>query len=465
MVASSKKQVSSSTGPTTLTSAPSGTIGFQSKDERLAHIDESKTILVHVIIPSSVAAHFSGGDTSAVLEDPLSVLLQQDRRGGSPSSPLKKATKRPTPPDNVQLSASIPANSNVHATVCQLFDTWMEVRTRAGLRPTLHDGSLYRRISDPNIDVDGDKAALALLQADLTLGISDATGKVLKPLKRLFVPRSSSNVVAQLGHVPSSKTGTVSSMSTQLLAHYCSLTGKAISQKSMLSILSTFVEPAATNTSSATASATVAEAVFNPPYMLAMYVPDDVLGQRKIMFLESIRREAIVARQYEYFSRFAVPYFGDILQADTQLRTDWIMYQGHCRHRLHATERQERHLCQQQVAQREECDTRHAIEQEEMRDREVMLCFESEKLITHLCAVENRRQAVEHVEHKERQRLRALFEREGFNTQRLAATKTMAETFVSSGGQEIYDSFSWAMLNVFHEAVKQVTSSNLRTRQ
>lgn len=216
-----------------------------SKDDRLAHVESLRSIFVHVILPKDVVGHIWGGNASAILPDVLSTGF------GSP-----EVQKKLGGCSDLELAFSLPSVANVSQAISMIFDTWIALEKRNGRAGVLHQNSLYSKISSTVDGVNGissDLMALAMLQSDLSLGICDAAGSVLQSLKRVYSPKGPSTL--QIEQLPS--TPTVGQLAQLFQTRHCQAFGLAPSQKTLLTILSSFVE----------ANGVVnQEAAFQPPF-------------------------------------------------------------------------------------------------------------------------------------------------------------------------------------------------------
>jgi hypothetical protein len=463
----------------------SGGTWLLSKDERIAHVESTRSIVVTVVIPKDVLGHVVGGEPSAILPDVVSRVFASGDTADPPASPhYAKGDPSSSLCTDMELVLCLPSNANVSQAVGSIFETWMDLRCKTGRPAQLHDRSLYRKIGSEGtaapLPSGGDSAPtetmlLALLQMDLTLGICDAAGHVIQPLKRLYNPKPGVTVpVVDPVKLPS--TPTVSQVAHNLQVQHCLAIGRAPSQKSLLSILSSFVPPP--NTAAPLASSSVApgeaalsvrksqrsvatgaawiqqDATFQPPFYLKLFVPAERKAFRRLQLQEMIFRERLMAQAFVFLTHFAVPYYREILSCDVSLRADWILYQSHCRHRLHIHEREERIRCQQGVVFREEAALRVASLQEEDIEREVLLGHTCEQLMFMACAEASRHAGVASKESMMRVTITQLFQRDTQNMLRLLETMSQVTDFLNTLGNEMEETTRLEMLREYHSAVK-----------
>lgn len=478
-------------------------LGFHSKDERVAHVEEMKSILATVVVAKDVAAHLSGGFPEAIVPDTLSPLLSCGSVSQLSTTAVTCATRNDSPRntsslrceptsqhqqiDDIELTLSVPSSGNVNSTISAIFESFLELRRRTNQRVSLHPDSLYKKIEKEATPVGvkdltavcSDTVGLALLQSDLTISVCDLAGNVVKRFKRLYTPKNVSSLGPQ-GHPEHRlhEASTVTQVSNALIAHQCACSGLAVSQKSIMSLLSSVTEssrpdevaqwgksttsPSSKSMGTAVSVATpvaAGEAKFMPPYVLRLHVSDDRKLIRRLMLQEHIFRERITAQAFLFISMFATPYYRDCLSADTALRVDWILYQSHCRHRLHIAERAERVECQQQATSREEREDRDMVELSESEERTSILHFSFERLTFVALALSSKQAMIFDREDTEYKSLQAQYCREAEHLRHYLVMSSNVIRFVSAGGAEIVDDCWTQMLRWYHESFKKVVMS------
>lgn len=417
-----------------------GRTGLLSKEDRLAHAEALRSVLVHVIIPTEIASHIVGGDHSSILSDVLSSAFE--------------ITKAQPPKDtscDLELVLSLSNSLSVSQAVSVIFETLLDLREKTGRIAELHKCSLYSMICDGLCvkDVcDSRSISLGLLQSDLTLGVSDAAGNVLQLLKRLFVPKAGPPLLLEL-NLPNAPT--VTQIANYFQNAHCNGTGMAPSQKTMLNILTTFV-PNDAHKNRTVFVASNHEAAFQPPFYLKLFVPHERVRMRKLQLKEAILRERLVAHFFALMHDFFMPYF-ELVQRDVSFRTDWIMFQSHCRHRLHISERENRIVAQQRVVIHEEAFQHQLIAVEEESERFLQIAQQFEQLTLSSCGEASRKEMVLDAESLQRQKLEAQFAEAKSQVKHLLALNERKVDYRSCAIAMEEDS-RLAMLRAYHIAIQ-----------
>lgn len=171
---------------------------------------------------------------------------------------------------------------------------------------------------------------------------------------------------------------------------------------------------------------------------------------RMLQLQETIFRERMLAHSFSFVVNFAVPSF-ELLQKDTVFRTDWILHQSHCRHRLHISEREARRLCEQTILTNHEALARLHIVDEEKSHRFSNLgeVFDALALF---CCESSRTQMIEVAQFRSWASLLEKFETETGHMKCFAEIKAQVIDFVTSGGYQMEDRFRLEMLREYHRS-------------
>lgn len=458
-----------------------GAWSFHTKEDRVAHAEASRSIMVTVVIPREIVGHIVGGDPSAILPDVLYPAFEQ-----GPTTRHASTTRHETrnsgggESDDMELVLSLPCATNVSQAVSTIFDVWMELRSKTGKPTQLHEHSLYRKIVEcgtagimlpPGLEsISSEVRCLALLQMDLTLAICDAAGHVIQPLKRLYTPKPgvATPAVDPIKIVASNPQ--VAHVAQNMQVQLCHANGMVPSQKSLLNILSSFVPPSqnaspapgselslrktARSGSPVVVAAAVTEAAFQPPFFLKLVVPSERKAFRRLQLQETIFRERIFAQSFAFLVNFAAPYYTEILSSDVALRIDWILYQSHCRHRLHIAEREARLQSEHGVIFNQETRERDVCLAEEELECHHLIGQTFERLLLVACAESSRQAMVVSKEASCWAELCFLFEHETRNMCCLLQSKQRVEYFLEIDGFRIEEEFRLQMLREYHQATK-----------
>jgi hypothetical protein len=411
---------------------------LQSKEDRLLHVESLRSVLVHILIPTEVVAHFVGGDKSSILSDVLSFMFG-----------VAKPTASSSCGNDLELVLSLPSYASVSQAISVIFETLLNLREKTGCVAELHKDSLYSKISRGVVKCDPHFVALAMLQSDLTLGVCDAAGNVLQILKRLYSPKSgSTSADAYLPPSPS-----VTQIANYFQSLHCNAFSMAPSQKTILNILSSFVPPVEAQKGNRTVIAAAQEAAFQMPFLLKLYVPAERKMLRRLQLQEEIFRERLVAQSFVFLFSFAVPYF-EVLQSDVSFRTDWIVFQSHCRHRLHISERESRVTAEQSVIVNCESSRRDYIVVDEENKRAMQLVQLFEQLTLTSCWEASRQRTIEDSEVLQRHTLQVLFRDETTHMHHLGILQERVNHFVHSSGFQMEEDSRLAMLREYHCTIK-----------
>jgi hypothetical protein len=306
---------------------------FATKDERLERMDQVGFFVANVVLGRDVMTHFG-------VEEPLA------------------------------LSVRLNTSSTVHQAIGAILDHYLNLRSVARGQSTasLCSQSPFLRIARGLVAADP-AGSVALLQSLLSLSTTDAAGKVLKQLKRVVALRGggTSNAAAARSAAAAAAAAagnpqTVSEIATALILRDCSRTpDQTLSQKTLISVLSKD------------------DPDFAPPILFQVGFSERA---RRIVLLstkEAVTRDAIEAESAKFMLLFARPYLSELLNPDTSLRSDWVVYEGLCRHKITILERQgrgesaRRTVVHQEEEFRagllvcEECDLRATVLSEEER--------------------------------------------------------------------------------------------------
>ena len=417
---------------------PRGTPPFSTKEERLAFVEEHRSLIVNVFVDSAVLLHFNDRTEKCDRGSGGTALAAVDNVG------------------SLSLSVSVGTQHTTASALNLIFERLLALRRVIGADSTgIVLTSKYFRVAR-GVDVpmaarkqlfahvasEAEQRKIvgaALLLSDLELSVVDADGRTVKPLRRMI-----SNKNNQPLEKTSSSVNSVAQLARALMLRECEETGKTFSQKPLYLLIATAKESDELGD---------AEARFSPPYFLSVCIGSSREKMRTLMEEEAKARVGLEERQWWFLHRFAVPYERNIITPDTRLRVDWILYQSHCRHKLHCLEVQARIFAQQRTTFRSETAGRRSIEQE--YDDSVLAQLQPQKTILEFmaCWSSSRECLVLAAEAAARGRLASAAVNEADHCRRMDTLRADAAIFIDVVEPQWANEVWTAMLGELHRAM------------
>ena len=293
---------------------------FSTKEERILHLENAGFLVAQIVLSKEVTAHFGIGEA-------------------------------------VTLTTKLGTSLNVNAAIGVIFDHFLRLREMVTGSSDLHHASPYWRLAKGLRDTQSTIGPLALLQSHLSLSTSDASGNTVRLLKRVVAVRGGAPRNLLQGSQRS-----VPEIATGLILRDCSHSAdQTLSQKNLLSLLAKDSE-------------------LSPPFLLQITLSEKLRRVVQVSAREASVRESLEQEAMQFLIRFAKPYLSEILNPDAALRSDWIVFQGHCRHKIHLLEAQSRMECSRRTILREESDQRCLILDEEYDTLSSTVLAEQERM-------------------------------------------------------------------------------------
>jgi hypothetical protein len=194
------------------------------------------------------------------------------------------------------------------------------------------------------------------------------------------------------------------------------------------------------------------DADFAPPILLLLNFSERCKPIASLSNREATQRETIEEDAAKFLLLFAKPYLTEILNADSALRSDWVVYEGLCRHKINLLEIQGRRESARRTILHQETDRRSGLLFDEEYNLGLNVLTERERIGLIAIAAAGRT-ALENAEMTARSKLQLLHEQ---TVRDIGLVSAMSiEAFVREASAEC-DCFWLEMLRCFDKSAAVV---------